>query len=217
MSTILCVVPTLVVISHDGTGWLLSSPIERVLRFDGELLARGVKHAWPWLAKDECVLQSDDEPQDEVLDNPRLLDEVWAATASNDINVRRHAYYLVTVLHDTGRISDESVARMLARGLRDPEPMIRKGARVYVWGGPFSDRRGLAINLRYHLVAALADSDDEIRRWAIMALGDLGPEAKFALPDISRALKDKNKDIAQTAQWAVMKIMGIKHWPPANE
>ena len=41
--------------------------------------------------------------------------------------------------------------------------------------------------------------EKEVRQTAAGALGKIGPEAKAAVPDLSKALKDEDKYVRQTA------------------
>jgi HEAT repeat protein len=52
----------------------------------------------------------------------------------------------------------------------------------------------------------LKDKDEEVRRYAAKALGNIGPKAKEAVPALIEALKDENLDVRYYAQEALNKI-----------
>jgi len=53
----------------------------------------------------------------------------------------------------------------------------------------------------------LLSSDDEgLRNAACIALGDIGPSAKSALPQLKRALDDPSNNVRRFARLAIAKI-----------
>ena len=60
------------------------------------------------------------------------------------------------------------------------------------------------------MIALLKDEVWEMRRGAAWLLGKLGPDAKDAIPALTRALKDPNASVRKKAEEALMKIKGEK-------
>jgi len=56
------------------------------------------------------------------------------------------------------------------------------------------------------LLKLIHDSDEGPRNTSCMALGDIGPEARDALPALRNALNDPNKDVRRFAKQAIEKI-----------
>lgn len=184
---LLCFGPLLVVLGRDAAVWLSSSPVENFLRWGIEL---------------------DDVPAD----GARLLEGLRQATCSPEERLRRRSYSWLYFLMEAGQVSDEDAAPLLARGLRDPylPARFRAMGTVQAHANPdldFGERwRSLSLRLKYHLVAAMADSCWEIRKRAIDVLSKLGPEASFALPEIERALSDPNRAVAASAEHAIREM-----------
>jgi HEAT repeat protein len=56
------------------------------------------------------------------------------------------------------------------------------------------------------VAAALADPDADIRRFAVKALGAIGPPAAAAAPALLALLADKESDVQRSAEAALTKI-----------
>ena len=56
------------------------------------------------------------------------------------------------------------------------------------------------------LIHRLKDSDWRVRYAAVCALGEIGPEAKEAVPALVAVLKDEDKDVRYAAAWALGQI-----------
>jgi len=56
------------------------------------------------------------------------------------------------------------------------------------------------------LIKLVGDRDEGCRNDACIALGDIGPAAKDALPALREALNDTSKDVRQFAKRAIGKI-----------
>jgi len=141
------------------------------------------------------------------------------ATCSPDKEVRRAVYRWVYWLFEEGTMSCDASARLLARGLRDPDLDVRlRAMETTVAAGAFDsapgpagaaawasaqEGRSLRLRLGFHLAAATADCHWKIREMAIYALGHLGKDGRFALPEIEQALRDPNPAVATAAEWAV--------------
>ena len=58
------------------------------------------------------------------------------------------------------------------------------------------------------LVEALKDKAPPVRQAAAGALGQIGPDAKDAVPDLREAQKDSNKAVSRAAGMALRRIQG---------
>ncbi len=69
------------------------------------------------------------------------------------------------------------------------------------------------------LVAALTNPDEvlSVRFPILVALREIGPEAKEAVPTIETFLDDRNDEIAAMARKAIKAITGTDPRPPADE
>ena len=56
------------------------------------------------------------------------------------------------------------------------------------------------------LIEKLKDPDEEVRQNAAKALGEIGPEAKAAIPALREALKDDYKAVRKAAEDALKEI-----------
>ena len=56
------------------------------------------------------------------------------------------------------------------------------------------------------LIKVFKESDEDVRRAAASSLGDVGPDARAAVPDLSVALKDEHCEVRKAAVDALRKI-----------
>ena len=76
----------------------------------------------------------------------------------------------------------------------------------------------------YHILGNMAEGDvavlievlqrqgsPRVRSYVALALGNIGPGARAALPSLEKATQDSNADVARNAVWAVA---NIKMWVP---
>jgi HEAT repeat protein len=85
--------------------------------------------------------------------------------------------------------------------LRDADPKVRLAA-----ARALSERRSDVTVAVAGLAAAAEDNDFAVRELAITTLGQIGPEAKDALPAIERALTDENRSVRTSAALAIDSI-----------
>ena len=56
------------------------------------------------------------------------------------------------------------------------------------------------------MIEALKDEDQGVRESAAIALGNIDPDAKAALPSLTEVLQDEDKYVREGAGWAIEKI-----------
>ncbi len=74
-----------------------------------------------------------------------------------------------------------------------------------------------AEHFRQTLLKSLEATDPAVRRWGAEALGDLGGEARFALPALDRVKDDKDPTVAAAVNAAVVKIRAAINKQPAKK
>ncbi len=90
----------------------------------------------------------------------------------------------------------------LVKLLDDESPRLRAGAARALWV-EYGRRAAPAVDA---LSRCVGESDPELREYAILALGDIGPTAKAAVPALERALAEKDHDLRLTAAKALWQI-----------
>src|SRR5262245_31736835 len=85
-------------------------------------------------------------------------------------------------------------------GGNDPEGFYHGKPAKYWLDHPKSDQADMALAL------AIKDKDEEVRKGAIKALGDLGPEGKKAVPTLTGYLKDPDTNVRKSAAQVLAKI-----------
>jgi hypothetical protein len=128
------------------------------------------------------------------------------------LEVRRQRVY--DELHALGPVS----VTALARGLRDPDPQMRRDVAValdVVGGGwwQFPDGRP-KLDLRPALPAlraALQDSDPDVRAWAAQDLSDMGAAAGPAVPRLRAMLHRPDAESRGSACRALGQIGAAAH------
>lgn len=171
-AALFCLGPVIASIAYDAVVWTASSEAENFMR-----LGR-----FPY-----------DHP---AYRSPAILGAIRTAMCSDDPRVRWNAYALLMDLHEEHLIADNDAALLFARGMRDPILETRLSLLGYVGHGELLD------TLKTHVAAAAVDPDAEMRRKAIFFLGLLGEEGRFALPEVSWALKDPDPHVSQAARSA---------------
>jgi HEAT repeat protein len=95
--------------------------------------------------------------------------------------------------------------------LRDKETVVRQNAAetLYLFASTrrrsFIGRSEIATAIPA-LIAALKDQDSTVRRWSVIALGEIGPEAKSAIAGLTNTLQDLNSPVRQAAAAALGRI-----------
>ncbi len=56
------------------------------------------------------------------------------------------------------------------------------------------------------MIETFKDDDQGVRESAAIALGNIGPDAKAAVPILTEVLKDEDKYVREGAAWALEKI-----------
>jgi HEAT repeat protein len=121
------------------------------------------------------------------------------------IELRRQELY--SELRQLGR----DALPALARGLNDPDVQIRRNVALVlnVLAGSWFDRSQPRVNIREclsALVAALGDSDSNVRAWAAQAIGEIGAEAAEAVPALVTLLRNGDEGSRNSACIALRKI-----------
>jgi HEAT repeat protein len=119
---------------------------------------------------------------------PRLA----AMAADPDPNVRRMAIDALHAMHPDG----SAAIQALAKALEDPDGSVRVAAldALTDFGEPGAE------------VLAKALENSETRYWAALALGEMGPKAKPAVPGLTSAVKDERAEVRHEALAALAKI-----------
>jgi HEAT repeat protein len=105
----------------------------------------------------------------------------------------------------------ELLPSMLAL-LKDKESVVRESAAktLYLIGSARQRRSFMGhcdiVSGIPALIAALKDQNSTVRRWCILALGEIGPEAEAAVPALTEALLDKTIRVRQGAAAALGRI-----------
>jgi HEAT repeat protein len=94
-----------------------------------------------------------------------------------------------------------SSTETLIAQLRDADPKVRLAA-----ARALAERRGDVTVAVAGLAAAAEDNDFAVRELSITTLGQIGPEAKGALPAIKQALADENRSVRTSAALAIDSI-----------
>lgn len=123
-----------------------------------------------------------------------------SALASADPVIRREALRSIGKLKERAPLDPRTVVPLLIRGASDPDTGVRTVAVTYL--GIIHEGAG-AVDA---LVAALTDSEVDVRRSAATALGSFGADAAPALPALKRAAADPDPEVAREAGVALVKL-----------
>lgn len=145
-------------------------------------------------------LQSD---ADVLVRQLRDLPTPLPATGRSDRSVapeelrRRQLYEAIVYLGPKGVLA-------LSRALHDEDVHLRKNAALAleVLGGGWYDKSWPKLDMRPALpalIAALQDSEPNVRAWAALAIGDIGPDAERAVPDLIGLLSNPDEGSRNTA------------------
>ncbi|HEY7088930.1 MAG TPA: M56 family metallopeptidase [Tepidisphaeraceae bacterium] len=123
------------------------------------------------------------------------------AAADEDVTVRRAAVTLLGCLPPQAVL----IAPALVDALRDKDDVVRERAAQAL--GPVTNRlppdsKEIAGAIQ-GLAAAIGDAETPVRLAAVNALCQLGPMARPALPQLMRALKDRNGTVRSAAAQAI--------------
>jgi HEAT repeat protein len=121
----------------------------------------------------------------------------------------RQAVVLVAVVVGFGcgskmEKSKEYTTQELITTLKDPDPNMRYWAARELGKSPGTDA-SVAVQA---LTEALADPDTTVRSGAAYALGDIGPQAKSALPALNKARQGSSNDVRDGVEYAIKAITG---------
>ena len=108
---------------------------------------------------------------------------------------------LIALERDLGPQAKQAVAG-IQRLLQDPNPEVRLAAGEALWK---VDRQAQAV-LPVFVEGLKNQKSWALRGGSIAALGQMGPEAKTAVPDLIEMLKDQYEDIRQLAVDALAQI-----------
>jgi HEAT repeat protein len=122
---------------------------------------------------------------------------------SNPIARRTAAFALGKI----GNHADSELHLLLKRMHEDSDPSVREAA-AFAIGEICKGNRGAVENGKVvlALVQSLHDREPLVRRSAAVSLGNIGPEAARAVPDLERALGDDSPAVKQNAAWALGQI-----------
>ena len=103
----------------------------------------------------------------------------------------------------------------LQKQIAGKEPMLSVAS---VWAVKRIDptNRSLAAAALPVLTKLVGAKDEILRMQAAGALGDLGPEARDAVPALRKLLEDPNEDVRRTAAESLTKIQGTPVKAPAT-
>ncbi len=145
---------------------------------------------------------------------PSLKDSNYQEAANALIRIGRPAVpELCRLMQNSGGYSVRlDVAQILARmgpdaipglieSLQDKQNMNRRYAAFALGRLQAPDARVVTA-----LTGALSDADEPVRIWAIEALGDLGPAAKDAVPDLQKAQKADDAKTSAAARKALVRV-----------
>ena len=142
-------------------------------------------------------------PADEIVQELRGLPTPLQAEMRSDGSIvpteqrRRESYGRLRELGDDAVFA-------LARGLSDPDVQLRKNVALTLntLGGTWFDRSHLKMDIRgalLALMAALEDSDTNVRAWSAQAIGQIGPDAAQAVPALIMMLTNGDEGSRNSA------------------
>jgi HEAT repeat protein len=123
------------------------------------------------------------------------------ALKDDDPDMRRDAAALIG---DFGAAAKDSVPALIA-SLKDPDGGVRSAAAwaiARITGGQATQK---AIDV---MIAALKDKEPRARQDAARLLGDVGPDARSAIPALNEAMEDPNDEVRKAATDALGKVQG---------
>jgi HEAT repeat protein len=124
------------------------------------------------------------------------------ALASGDAAVRREALRSVGKLTERAPLEPRAVLPLLIKGMRDPDPGVRAVGATYL--GVIHGDAAQSVDA---LAKALSDPDVTVRRVAAVSLASFsGAEAKAAMPELRKATRDKDPDVAREAGATLIKL-----------
>ncbi len=132
--------------------------------------------------------------------DPATIEKYRAALASEFAAVR---YWAVVGLYRNTDGGDE-IQQAIRPLLEDPAPVVRVAAAQAIadWGAP---ETGVPL-----LAELLHHRQDATRLYAAIALGELGEQARPALPAIRRAMKDKFKYVMRVCEYTIVDLEGAE-------
>jgi len=124
---------------------------------------------------------------------------------SDEPVVRREALRALGKLRERASIDPQIVIPVLLESLKDPDTSVRHVAVTYL--GIVRDRPPEEV---LGLIAALQDSEAEVREAAALALSSYGLDAEPAIPALTKASKDPDEDVQREAARALVHIAELK-------
>ena len=111
--------------------------------------------------------------------------------------LRRHLYDQIRQFGPEG-------VRALARGLHDDDVRLRKNAALALTAlaGSWFDHSSAKLDIKPALpalVAALQDSEPNVRAWSAQAIGEIGADAESAVPELIRLLSNHDEGSRNSA------------------
>ncbi len=143
-------------------------------------------------------LQTDaDTLVQQLRDLPTPLPPSPRSDGSPEEQQRRRLYESLLGLGPSGVLA-------LSRALRDDDVHLRKNAALAlgVLAGGWYDLTWAKLDIRLALptlVAALQDTDSNVRGWSAQAIGDIGPDAAKAVPDLITLLSNSDEGSRNSA------------------
>jgi hypothetical protein len=107
-------------------------------------------------------------------------------------------------LYDQIRLLGPEGVLALARGLHDDDVQLRKNAALALtvlagaWFDPSWSQLDIKAALRA-LIAALQDSEPNVRAWSAQAIGEIGPDAESAVPELITLLSNPDEGSRNSA------------------
>jgi HEAT repeat protein len=107
-------------------------------------------------------------------------------------------------LYDQIRLLGPEGVLALARGLQDDDVQLRKNAAlaISVLAGAWVDPSWPKLDIKTALpalIAALQDSEPNVRWWSAQAIGEIGPDAESAVPELITLLSNPDEGSRNSA------------------
>ncbi|MCC6421363.1 MAG: HEAT repeat domain-containing protein [Gemmataceae bacterium] len=132
------------------------------------------------------------------------LPELVKCAADKDVELRKAAVAALVRLTEFARPEEIAAAKApLAQALKDREPEIRRNAALAMAGLGGQD----ALSAMEVLLDLLQNGSLNMRRQVALALKNVGPEAKAAVPALRKALADPDEELRMNAAVA---FIGLK-------
>lgn len=174
---------------EDESSWLLHQLID-LLRKDPSVEVRS--RAAKALGRFALLAEMEDLEPDQAQDIRGTLRET-IHNPQEDLEVRRRAVEAIAYF------GDQEVQEIIAQAYHDPAQKVRVSA-IFAMG------RSLDHHWSQTLIAELENKDPEIRYEAAHSCGEL--ELKPAVPALARLMQDPDREVQESAVWALGQIGG---------